>query len=217
MKKIKFNLNKEDWLYLDSYIELKKVNIDKISSENYKTKWTKANHEIDLFNYFIKSLNDINHNDNILFEFNYHYDKVLNHISNNIKTLKRILISLFENNEMPFYWNIIVTMNDNSKYSRLFNDSPNFEYKNILRNTIEMANPIKFQEIMCYLDDDYQKAVTEKDMENVENRFHKHLRQIDFFDNSNLDMILWNLLNVTRLPHVIFKTILDTEKSYYNA
>ena len=37
----------------------------------------------------------------------------------------------------------------------------------------------------------------------------KMLRQVDALGSGHVDMIVWNLLQVTNLPHRIFKTLID--------
>jgi len=41
--------------------------------------------------------------------------------------------------------------------------------------------------------------------------FHKALRQTDFFDNGDLDMIWWNYIYVSESTFKLFKTILFDE------
>ena len=142
-------------------------------------------------------------------------------IGNNIKNKKDIYYQILENNNVPNYQELILSIS--SDYRRkgsvplLCNIHSNEDsYLAIFKSAIAVCNPHEIQQLFEYLSDEYmaiQKIDSKKESEEKYNEFcysfHKSLRQTDAFNNGHAESIVWNLLQFTDIPHRAIKAVIE--------
>jgi hypothetical protein len=92
----------------------------------------------------------------------------------------------------------------------------NESYLNIFKSTIALCNPVEVQTLFEYLSEQYleiQKIDSKKETKEKYDEFcydfHKSLRQTDALGNGHAESIIWNLLQVTDIPHRAIKAVIE--------
>lgn len=129
---------------------------------------------------------------------------------------KDIYKTLLKNNGIPCYAKLIDRILAERPEKIRFNYSIDEDpYINIFRHAILMCPPADVQSEVEYLKNEYEKInkidskkeSKEKEAE-LQYSFHKGLRQGDPLGNPHAEMIIWELLQLTDIPHRILKAVI---------
>lgn len=137
---------------------------------------------------------------------------------------KDIYCTLLENHKIPVYQRLVKNLTSNHRERDgviMSYDVHKGEdsYLNIFRHAILMCPPAEIQSTFEYLSGQYEelnkidsKEDTKKKQDEIRYDFHKSLRQVDPLGNPNAEMIIWNLLQVTNIPHRAIKAVIEHVK-----
>ncbi len=129
---------------------------------------------------------------------------------------KDVYKTLLENNKLPCYTElmdrILSDRPEKIRFDYEFKEDP---YINIFRHAILICPPSNVQSTVEYLKEQYEKIneidskkeCKEKE-EQLRYEFHKSLRQGDGLGNPHAEMIIWELLQFTDIPHRILKAVI---------
>jgi hypothetical protein len=144
-------------------------------------------------------------------------------IMNNLEKIenKDLYCSLLAHNKIPCYYNLVDRMSSDYRGRGVFMsaDLSDERYLHIFRHAIAICSPHSVQSQFEYLAEEYKsldkidsKEKAKAKESEIKYDFHKSLRQVDPLENPHAEMIIWNMLQLTDVPHRAIKAVIDHVK-----